>query len=537
MSDPQIPINQEDEELGEPLQSSQSAPVTPHAEVKADTSTTNAEVKPPKFKQRVNITEPWFKPATDDSKKERGVAVPSSFAEQFKAVLQGMSNVNVIDNKTRLWASSIREADNLIPFGNEFVSTLEDPKATFEQSVEFGGKSHRISKPKLPAVAGQQLTGERAVLRVLDHMSLGGIFSVPLWHTGIWLTFKAPGDASIVELNHIITSDKIQFGRNTYGLAFANTVCYQVGRVVDWALGHLYNTTLKIPEGRDPIAYLKSIIKAQDIPALIQGITCTMYPNGFPYRRACTADPETCNHVEEGIIDLTKLQLTNTSRLTERQRAHMSVRQQSSKDEASLTIYQDDFASLHDRQVIFAEGKDNQIAFTLRSPSISDYLSTGYRWVDSITDLADRVLAMDLKKEQLRNEELSLDVPLEMDQNARNKLITQHGQATALRQYQHWIRQIDVADFSMVDDDTIEQVCSRLSQDSDLVSFFLDEVKSYINHSTISLVGIPVYQCPACHKPQEPDVTYPHVNDVIPLDMINLFFGLLYLRLGKIKLR
>jgi hypothetical protein len=206
----------------------------------------------------------------------------------------------------------------------------------------------------------------------------------------------------------------------------------------------------------------------------------------------------------------------------------MSSWRSASKDLDSLKRYRDEMLKLNDYTVKFHEGTPREMRVVLRSPTVSEYIDAGYRWVGGITDLVEKTLAA------------------KNNTTDREKLITQYGQATAMRQYTHWIRSLEF-DHHVVngeeihrtveDREAIEKVCDALSGDDTIRNYFLEQVAQYINESTIAVIGIPTYDCPACQTTQESALPLPHHKNVIPLDVQQTFFALLTQRMQRIATR
>lgn len=326
----------------------------------------------------------------------------------------------------------------------------------------------------------------------MKHRGIGTIFQTPLWHTGIWVTLKAPSENELIELNRIITSDKIEVGRHTYGLAFSNIMSYTTDRLVDFTLEHLYDTSLKtsdLPEGG-----LKSLINSQDYPALIWGLVCTMYPNGFQFSRACTNNPEKCTHITNEILNLSKISWVNRAALTEWQKTHMSSRSSNSRDIASVRRYQEELKKIQKRVVKFSEGTDSEFSITLKTPTLSEFIESGHRWIGDTVAYVDETLGRDANDKE------------------RNIFITRHSQATAMRQYIHWIDSIEFAGNIIDDRETIEGTLNVLSADNDARDGFMNEISKYIHSSTINVIGIPVYDCRNVIKSKLPIFNYLHLR-------------------------
>lgn len=444
--------------------------------------------------------------------------LPADFDKETKEKLLQLPNIELVDNdETRQWATDVSEGLTVTTFKEIFTPTLEDSNADFRQTVTDNGVQLAGGYPALKSIQNQNLKGERAVVRLATHLGLGSLFQVPLWHSGIWVTFKPPGETDLIELNRILISDKIKFGRYSYGLAYSNILSFTVDRLVNFALAHVYDISAKSED--ITIENLKQHILSQDIYTLLWGFMCTVYPKGFKYRRACISDPEKCNFVLEETLNLTKLQWTNTAALTDWQKTFMSGRQNKSKDLASINRYKEELGKVKNKRIIINEGLDNEVAFILKSPSIQQYVEAGYRWIGDIVDEVDRALGLNTNDDE------------------RNNFITRHGQATAMRQYIHWIQSIEF-DSNVIDDlETIEKNIDMLSANDTIRNEFIKGVVDYINESTITVIGIPVFDCPSCKTSQEKEHQYPAHKNIIPLDVIQLFFALLGFKMESLTSR
>jgi len=473
--------------------------------------------------QRTTVEQAWTAPTTWSDEAET-LNMPSHFDQEVSRNLLNTPKINLVDSpEGRKWASVLQEGVDLTMAENAFVPSLEAEHTDWRQAVHYNGAELRGRQPNIGGGnTNQVLTGERAVLQILTHVGSGSIFQVPLWHTGIWLTLKPPMESELVELNRILVAQKIELGRYTYGLAFSNSIVYTIEHLVDFALRHVYDTSIKLDVSNTRA--LKDLIVTQDIPTLLWGLACAMYPKGFQYRRACMEDPATCNHIVEEVINLRKLLWVDRTALTDWQRSHMSSWRSASMEMETINRYRSEMLSLNDFTIRLYENTDREMRIVLKSPTVSDYIDSGYRWIGGIVELVEKTLAA-----QSRSDE-------------RTKLITQHGQATAMRQYTHWIRAIQIVSHdevvrSIEDREAIEKVCDALSGDDAVRNTFLTKVAEYINQSTHAVIGIPTYDCPACKTPQESSLVLPHHRNVIPLDVNQTFFALLTQRMARIAQR
>lgn len=447
------------------------------------------------------------------------LTLPSNFDKETREALARAPNIELLDNQSgRAWAQDVAEGLSLSSYGETFVPTLEDPTADFRQQLTHNSTSLAAAVPRHKPVQNEIMKGERAVVRIISHLGLGTLFQVPLWHSGFWITFKPPTESEMLELHRQMVAEKIQFGRQTYGLAFSNTTSYTTDRLVSFALSHIYDMTVKAEDIN--IGNVRDHISCQDIPSLLWGFICTMYPRGFMYRRACTANPSACNYILEETLNVFKLQWTNGLALTDWQRTHMSARQSKIKDMASITRYKEELVKSQKTRVVLNEGKENSIALTIRTPSVSEYVDAGQRWIGDIVTTVDRALGAN------------------PNNGERNDIIVKHGQASAMRQYSHWIDNIEFAGNNVINEtESIEALLDNLSSDDEIRATFTEKVVGFINSSTVSVIGIPVFRCPQCQGDNEGYFKIPAYKNVIPLDVMQVFFGLLTQRLERIASR
>lgn len=446
------------------------------------------------------------------------LAFPADFEDETAEALSKMPNVDILDNpESREWVDTFREGLETRTYNEAFVESLEEEDADFHNSFEYRGKKLNGFFPRFQSTDEGDIKGARAVMRMMNHIGAGSIFQTPLWHSGLYVTFKPANDVEKIEFNRMLMNDKIKFGRLSYGLIFSNISSYTTDRLVDFALSHVYDISAQIPDLT--IENLKKIIVCQDIPSLLWGFQCSMYPKGFKFRRACVANPDKCQHILEETLNLSKIQYTNFNALTEWQKTFMMNRQAKSTKLEDVERYKEEMAKIQSKRIVVNKGLFNEIAFTLRSPSIQEHVESGQTWIGRMT-------------EQL---EQSLTKP--NNDNERNEYIKQHGQATAMRQYGHFVESIEFGNYKISDRETIDSTLNNISSDDNIRIEFTNEVIKYINESTVSVIGIPTYDCPKCHTPQDNGSAYPHHKNIIPLDVTQLFFGLLTQRLSKLTQR
>ena len=412
-----------------------------------------------------------------------------------------------------------------------YSDRLAEEGSDFKQHVEYNGNTYRGRAPVFKRKPGsREIDGENALIQLVTHLGVGGLFRAPLWNTGMWVTFKPATETELLELNRLLHKDKIRMGRISHGLALSNYVVYSVELVFDFALRHVYNTSIRSEEL--PLNNLRDWISPQDINSFIWGFLCANYPSGFHYMTGCVSNPVKCNHVIEETLNVTKLQWVDNSDLTDWQKQHMSSMVANSKSLDSLKRYKEEMKRVQARRITLHEGTKHELAITLKTPTVTDYIQQGHNWIGGIIESVNAALGFDANDSE------------------REAYVNTVGKATTLCQYSHWIDSVEYGEITerpdsgeeasknvITDRDTIDETLKLLSATDSIREKIIDEIVKYINDSTISVIGVPSFDCPACGQSQDLENIYPRHTSVIPLDVLNVFFELISQRVTRIGLR
>lgn len=414
------------------------------------------------------------------------------------------------DAGTKRWVQALDRGSANLMRDQPFEPSLDAEGSDWQQTVESAGNQMGISRPRF-AESGTVLTGERAVMRLTAALGLGTIHQVPLWHTGIWISFKAPSESAILELERRVGNAKVTLGRMTNGLVFSNTSVHLVNDLVDFALQHVYDTNAKEMSPH----YLESIIQVTDIPMILWGLASAIYPNGYPYARGCINTEKVCSHVFEAMLNLSKLMWTNRSALSEWQTKRMYQRKARMSDE-DLKRYSEEHRYNQERRVSITD----EISITLAVPTIEQYYNSGEGWINNIVKVMENAFG-----EELRGDE-------------RDSYITNQGRLSNLRQYGHWVKEVHIEDTEIgTDRDTIENLMGVLTADEASRVKTMEAVTDYINSVTISVIGLPKHECPVCKANQirkEEEKFSPYI---VPIDVAQVFFTLLNQRIYRVLIK
>ena len=432
------------------------------------------------------------------------ISLPSAFPGYITAKVNNAPNVNLSDNESSVkWARTVNAGTELVTIDNIYREALEKEDSQWQQAIDANGVKLMGSAPGMTKVSGEALTGERATLRFLKFAGLGSIFSIPLWHTGIWITIKTPSEARLLELSREMIDEKIMLGRSTHGLALSAVNSVYAEKLVKLAMDHIYSTNIKTDKN------LLDVISCHDIDTIIWGLACSIWNNGFQYSRGCTHDPEKCQHIVEEKIDVSKLLWVNKTALTPWQIAHMARRKQSEVTLEEVDRYQKELLSSQPKQItVELPSNGNKFNINLKVPTINEYIERSNDWIQSVVDSVERALTVD---------------PTDED---RNKFINENARTTLMRQYGHWVESIVFDENQITDKETIDTQLEWLSSVDEIRNTFTDEIRKYINESAVSVIGIPSFTCPKCGGEQKYTAKNNSLYSIIPLDMINTFFYL-----------
>jgi len=469
-------------------------------------STPNSE-SPSTFKRPPSNTvrqdAPVFEPAPNWDPNDITLAFPSDTFARTQEAIDRLPNVNIGDTEDgREWTDILRESRRTVQYKDQFIASIEREGAQYRQAVPSERGPLSAAAPSFKDTENSKLTGERAVLRVRALLNMGSIVQIPLWHSGFWLSLKAPSEGDMLELNRRLMEEKISLGRSTYGLAYANTSVFFVGAIMDFALSHYYDSTLK----DNSLANVRSKISSLDIPLIAWGLACVIWPRGFQYARAIL-DGETNRTIKER-LNVGKLLWTDTSSLTAWQISHMAQRSGNTMTAEAVQRYRDEFTRGKGRTIELREN----LKITVAVPSMDEYLTSGQKWVNNIVRMVDTALA----------------APAEG--NERDSIIYDHGKATNMRQYSHWVESIEAGSNLIEDQETLEQTIDVLSADDEIRAKYFQGIREYMEDSTIALIAVPA----ATEQEESGMPRFPHL---LPLDAMSTFFTLLVQKVTKIQNR
>jgi hypothetical protein len=445
------------------------------------------------------------------SDNEVMLMLPSDTEERVRAAMEAIPKLAVsATNATRDLIAAIESGFEISPEEDMFDGSVSREDAAWRQSVKGSIGPMAAARPKFTAHEDRKLSGVQAVLRIQGLLGQGGIIQIPLWHSGFWITISTPSEGELLELERRISDEKILLGRVSNGRVFSNTSVFIANHIVDMLMGKIFDSSLKEQSPRK----IRSLIRSHDIQHIAWGLACSIWPNGFKYARAILGETTDKHKVITEELNLSKLQWTDTSCLTERQIAHMSRRQSGAMTTESLEIYRNDF--LKAQPSLFK--LSDSISVLLSVPDVDTYLASGQRWINDIVATNDRLFGMD------------------QDETTRNNYMIDQSRATSVRQYGHWVKGIVLdgheADPYLMEDqpEVVEDMLNKMSANDSVRNAFFESVTTYMEDSTISVIAVPTVSA------SEEDV-YPRFPHLLPIDALTTFFSLLAQKTQRIRSR
>lgn len=416
----------------------------------------------------------------------------------FADVRRGLETTLIKDDQlTKATSRSTANWVNMINYGTE-----EEPKYK-GPAIDRKG-FNPIDKSDVRSLAINKMT---------SMMGLGAPSFIPLYHTGIWIRLKIPTAAAFAVLDETLVKERVEYGTLTRGIVYSNDSVVLRKHIANFILDHVIFSTAP----NDDKEYLKSIIKVTDLDEMMRGIMQSRYPDGYPYRQPCTADPNKCTHIVEGVIDLREMQWTDTSALTQYQKTVMEYPLRRITED-QLKRYQEEFNTDGLGEIrITREGNKvdvdspllNGVVLKIETPTLEQDEEYGMVWIQSMRRDMENVL-----KEK-------------HDVKARQAYMAERVMVTYFKSYGQWVRSIDIIEAGQViqhatEREDIDNIFDFLSSDARYVERLHDGITNYINKTIVHVIGIKNYECPNCKKKH--DTREGNFHIILPVDMLSVFF-------------
>lgn len=407
------------------------------------------------------------------------------------------ATIGLIDNNTE---SSILEKAMFSEVPTDDDAPVFNGEMIAPRHISVSAKNKEVTGTLAQAVFGQLI-------------GMGGIYQMPLYHSGFSITLKDISNTTILDLQTKLNEDMLALGRTTGGVIFSN---YQVRGhriLMDFVLSHLHTSTLDV-DAFD----LPQYIRLPDLQNVYLLLLKYLYPNGYNAVIMCSESLEQvdkepkCNFKASVTVDPLKLLRVDKSKLNTAAIRLLAKRKNKSVSIEEVKNYQDTLSAL-DNEVKEIKTDFGILFLELKTPTAAEYFELGEEWIYSIEDSIEDVIATD-------------------DNNERLKLIHVKARQSILNIYLHYVASVrDNNGTVSTSKSDIMEIFEMFTSNEKLSKQIMLTIIDYINTHTLSLVGITSYKCPNCAKMN----TGPSTDlgrRVIPLDIFKIAF---YLRAIKQK--
>lgn len=409
------------------------------------------------------------------------------------------------------WLSALTRMAAAIDDGSG-EAALQDPNSNWLQTNPEDGT---FLGPRVSAVAQKEgeVEGDQAVLGFRSYMDMGAYASVPLYGSGLWLKIEDPGDLALQELMREQTAEKGRIGRDTFATSFGARMVFTLESYTKLILANVREQTAK-----DGVNLMEHILLT-DFNPLIHGLACAVYNNGFDYHRPCTAQPESCNHIESEHLNVGRAIFYDWNKLSRDQRIHMKNRKNNNWSAEELIKYREQFTFMHGTKVpIVSKRKGRTFYVDLQVPTLAVAIQSGHDWINYISQFVLEALGTSADPVQ------------------RNVYMERVARTTAAQQHRHWVKSITYGNGAVMSrkEDLDNAFRDTISADPDLVAALEEAIAEFSVKCTVSVVGVPNFTCTNCHKVQMVSADGdPNKALVAPFDPVAVFSDLMFQRLDQ----
>lgn len=432
------------------------------------------------------------------------VVLPTNTRARVNALVRTLPPISDATTKETMDWYRILEQGFYMGTNGWFEGAVERPGSQYVQYLQGERGPLGLARPKMEQFNGAKLTGDRALRRVYASIGIGDQLTFPLYHSGYWITLRAPTEAELIELEHRLTDTKVLLGRRTSGAIFSNQSAMMCADLMTFVEEHHYDNTLVEKDN------WRKHLDVRDFPHLIWGMACTIWPAGFQYIRAVTGNTSRDDKLIRENLALSKLQWTDSSVFTDWQISHMSKRASSSMSEADIARYKSEFSiGLKARNTI---DLGNDVKIVLDIPTVDKHINAGQRWIDGIVVATDRVFGMD------------------QDEEERNKYIMDQARASLMREFSHWVKSIEIGTDVIESEEDINNSLAVYSQIDAMRDKYVEGIQKYMDDMMISVIAV------TTNEPDETNVL-PRFPHLLPIDPMSTFFILLSQKIRQIQAR
>ena len=360
-------------------------------------------------------------------------------------------------------------------------------------------------------------TSKAALFKLNKAAGIGSYIQIPLYHSGFWITIRPLTNLEIINLALDLSNEITKMSRTTLGTMHTLFNLPFINASMKYISDAIIATTLQIDEEEDIFDY----INVNDIYTLLWGVAKSFYPNGHNVTISCknsgiideTTNLPKCTYKENIHVDLEKLLWIDRSILTSEQIVHMAKRRPKSVTKKEVETYLESLPSNEEITFTLQGDDDINITVTLASPNINRYVDMGDFIVSELQEEFNEVI---------RKSNVNLKDEDKIDA-IKDKILT----TVYLKGYSHIVKHIKIDDAILEDNASIAEALEVISSSQKLSEKTKENLKTFLNKSLITTIGVPNFTCPKCGGKVGEDT-------IIPLAVYEYYFLLVSSRYDAI---
>lgn len=374
-------------------------------------------------------------------------------------------------------------------------------------SFEHNGKIIGPKKMNLKKNAKAKAT---IIDQITTSLNIGSRVKVPLYHSGIVLAMEPPKASDLNKLLIKLNDCRLSIVTNSRAFLHTNNKILLDSILVDFIVSKIMYTSLKLPAGETITKYISIL----DTPTLVMVIVSAMYPNGHNFNISCKNSVvvkdglPSCNYNVSGVVDVDEALRVDRDRLTP-----YMVDILSSEDKDSITVedvakYKEELNRINsvNNNLTITLPNEAVLVLTMEHKNIYDYHRNGKKWLNRILDDVDRIL--------------------ESSVTNREKVIDDIILYNSCSSYKELISSVTFNNTTTTDPKDIEDILINLSEAKETRENFNKQIRTYLEKSSITIVGFSNFICPVCAAKQS-ERHEGHVwNTINPIDPFEYFLEL-----------
>jgi len=408
----------------------------------------------------------------------------------------------------------------------EYAEFFNRPEAKYCQKVTGSNGVAYIRNAGASKTDQTIVTGNTALDSIRKSLGLGTAKTIPLVASCFTVQIGAFSQSDVISLAVQLQARRLDTGYNTNGYHISGSDSAIQSIIIGFILSHVEKTNIK-GWVKGEIDIMLNLLDIRDHEALMSGALEAIYPSGYPIAHRCKhEDTDACSYEVplkvdladqtfhwDSLINFAKTHVYDASRIPSEVSDFMGAGSGTHTVEEIEKMQ----ALMADTTEVVAEFGESTVTLVIKTPKTSEYINAGLEWIARISEMTDKVMAMDGDGDE------------DSRVKARVSYIREFESSTALRKNSCWVDKIKYHDPTaddirvIEDSDTIARVLSDMSGDMDAQDVIEKAINEYKMSCKISACGVFDYACPSCGKQQAEGADV--ATGMLPINVLGYFFG------------